>query len=109
MSTLTPSTSANSIPSTIHDLASMNIQPSYQPPNSSTTATTRTRTYAGQNPTQTTNQPIKTNTQISIQKDKGESKEKYQAWADREREVDDGVDMTPSSAYYNHTGKAKTR
>eukprot|EP00604_Paraphysomonas_vestita_P000876 CAMPEP_0174819100 /NCGR_PEP_ID=MMETSP1107-20130205/2127_1 /TAXON_ID=36770 /ORGANISM="Paraphysomonas vestita, Strain GFlagA" /LENGTH=583 /DNA_ID=CAMNT_0016031967 /DNA_START=720 /DNA_END=2474 /DNA_ORIENTATION=- len=106
MSTLTPSSSNNSIPSTIHDLASMNIQPSYQPPNSSSS---RTRTYTGQNSTQTTSQPVKTNAQISIQKDKGESKEKYQAWTDRERDADDGRDMAPSSAYYNHTGKAKTK
>lgn len=105
-STLTPSSSSNSIPSTIHDLASMNIQPSYQPPNSNTS---RTRTYTGQNSTQAGSQPIKSSTQVSIQRDKGESKEKYQAWTDRERDTDDGRDMTPSSAYYNHTGKAKTR
>lgn len=102
MSTLTPSSSAASIPSTIHDIASMTIQPSYQPPSATTT---RTRTYGHQTTTPSSSQPVKTSSNISIQKDRGESKQKYEAWIDRDGE--DGT--TASSSYYNHSGKAKTR
>lgn len=103
MSTLTPASSAASIPSTIHDIASMNIQPSYQPPSATTT---RTRTYGHQAATPSSSQPVKTSSNISIQKDRsGESKQKYEAWIDHDPE--EGT--TASSSYYNHSGKAKTR
>jgi hypothetical protein len=111
VSTITPSSSSASI----HDIASMPIQPSYQPPSQ---PSTRTRSYGASAATpSSSNQPIKTNPQISIQRgreSKGE-KQQPQAWIDSDPTSNDdpslggGLATTASSAYYNHSGKAKTR